>query len=536
MSPRRKRQNAKTAFLVLAMTGGCAALSCHPEIGRAAAFKPIGGGISPAQMAAIQKDIQAQEDAQAASPKQSGLHRPHPAMMAATRQDIAPSPAAPPKADAKAGHPESGGKGVARAALDALPPNASGNPADPVMTQLHDADGQPYYYDKNHEFHPGTVPPPDTGNGGGIGGGAMAGGATLGDGGQTSVSYQNGNGGQIGNAAPVDDGDDADDDVDQQAQPANGQARGDTLDPTSGMISPQPNGQQAQPQRRRHVQRNAMGEPMQRYYGDNSHEDVTAEMTEALNEMLPNPNQVLAVRRRRADVAMANVAPLQSLHPVIRNLNMTLAAGEMPPVLHLSGGVGTSLTFSDITGKPWYVQRVETDSSEFAVAQSKGDGQGQETATKSNIVTIHPLKQFSQGRNLTVFLDHMPLPVIFQIESGYNKNVDYRVDVSLRHRGPLSRDAVIETDTMTPKDSVFQKFVDGTPPDEAKKLKTSNPNIEAWRIGRKMYVRSTVPVVGMGRHSSSGSNILGVRVYELGFTSEITISDNGQLRAVRIGD
>lgn len=464
-------------------------------------FTPVGGGISPSDMASIRHDLDQQVAAQSAQDSaataSSGLTKPKPA---------------PSTAAAK---PAKGIEANVKAALRVPEPlpDASGDHSKPVMTQLYDEKKRPYYYDRQHEFHPGTVPV-ESASSASLTADPFAknDSITFADAGHSSGSINTSSG------APADDGyyDDGPDVNGTQSQ-MNGQ---------NGQGGQ--NGQNGQRQHR--VPTDSEGHPMVPYYGNDPREDKQAELNEVLNHLLPPDNAIIAMRQKRAAAQRADVTPLQQTTPVIRTINLTLSPGETPPPIHLSYGNGTSITFSDIAGNPWYVRMADSDKMSYSTVYASGDSD-----TKSNIVTLTPKKEFSQGRNLTVFLDHLPVPVIFQLDTGISPKVDYRVDVSIRHRGPLTKEATVETGIAPPQDKVLQSFVDGLTPDHAVKLKTSNQNVEAWRIGKTMYVRSPMPLRGPRYTKRSQSNIDGVIVYEVQYTPDIMMSDNGELIPVRVG-
>lgn len=368
----------------------------------------------------------------------------------------------------------------APAPANALNPTAGATNGDaPVNTQLKTADGKPYYYDENHEFHPGDAPPPPKV--------APSGGDGLGHG---------------------------------QIQMAD--ATHDTPTINDGITNGGGNASDKIPV-------GSNGQPLTVY--NEGQEDKNAELNEALKHMMPEPLDIMAVRSKQRMVHSADAAPLQNYKPTIRSINLSLAPGHEPPMIHLAYGVTTSITFSDVTGAPWYISRAITDASSYSATSSSG-----EESEKTNIVTISPLKDFTQGRNLTVFLEHSAVPVIFQLETGSDPSVDYRVDTSISQRGPNAREDYVESALPATDDAMMVKFVDGTPPKGARRIKSDNPAVEAWRYQKMMFVRSEMPMMSPQPLKYSAGHISGIQVYGLRPTPDIVVSNHGELVTVRLGE
>mgnify|MGYP001223808995 CR=1 FL=1 len=274
------------------------------------------------------------------------------------------------------------------------------------------------------------------------------------------------------------------------------------------------------------------GRPMQPMGGDN--EDEKAEAEEVMRNLLPPPDLIRTGKKQQAIIQRTDADPAESAYkPVVRTISLSLKPGEEPPIIHLHYGVQTSLTFSSQRGTPWYVRKALTDKSAYV---SEGDA-GSDDTTKTNIVTLSPTKHFSNGRNLTVYLEHCAIPLIFQLETGYSDNVDYRVDVSLLKSQPGDKpDYTAEQGVAPMEDSDLQPFVNGGPPKGAKALKTSDPSVEVWRLGQKMYVRSEMPVMSPRPLSATHGTLSGVNVYKFKMTPNVIISVDGELKSVMIGN
>lgn len=261
-------------------------------------------------------------------------------------------------------------------------------------------------------------------------------------------------------------------------------------------------------------------------------EDSAAEAREVLRNIMPPENLIREAKRQQAQVQRTDADPAEAPYtPLVRTISVSLKPGELPPVIHLHYGVMTSITFSSIRGTPWYVKSAFTDKSAYT-----NQGEGGESNTKTNIVTLSPLKHFSQGRNLTVYLEHCAIPVIFQLETGYSDKVDYRVDVSLQKAQPTDKPDLVSQGVAPMQDEDIQKFVNGVPPSGAKKLKSSNSALEAWRYGNRMFVRSEIPVMSPAGIDYTQGALSGVHVYKFKMTPNLIVSNDGELASVMIGN
>lgn len=264
---------------------------------------------------------------------------------------------------------------------------------------------------------------------------------------------------------------------------------------------------------------------------DRSKENEGAELNEALRNLMPPTSFIHEARKRRAAIEREDASPVDATQkPLTRTLNVTLRPGEMPPVIHLAYGAVTTLTFSDVTGAPWYVSNIVTDTNSYATTRGAGSDD-----VKSNIVTIVPKTRYSAGRNASIMLEHAAVPVIIQLDTGMDSStVDYRVDLSVMQRGPNAKEDFVETGMAPAQDADLQSFVDGIPPKGAKAMKVSNPSVEAWQFKGMLYVRTSDRLLSPIWMRRSNSNISGDSVYVLRMTPDIMISSDGEPSSVMI--
>ena len=221
--------------------------------------------------------------------------------------------------------------------------------------------------------------------------------------------------------------------------------------------------------------------------------------------------------------------------PIVRSVPVDLSPAAQPPVLRLSMGMLTSIVFSDLSGNPWEIEKVTFNKDLFADDKPEG-GQGQgekgaESSTNTNMLSIEPLTATAYG-NVTVRLKGLSTPVIFILATGQNE-VDMRIDARLAGRSPTMNNAALRanmnaTGVMSSIDSQTLLFLDGTPPVEAERLRTSDNSVEAWNYNGQYIVRSNNTVL-YPSYKSTARSTGGTSIYVYPDpVNQVTISRNGQ--------
>lgn len=252
-------------------------------------------------------------------------------------------------------------------------------------------------------------------------------------------------------------------------------------------------------------------------------------MAQALSELTTDRKTIRRIKDAQFEQDEEVNAPYgPAARPVTRSLAVTLRPGEQPPVLHLRYGSVTAITFADLTGQPWNVTGVDGDTESYGLTKI-------DQKTKSNVITVFPKVHASRGRNLVVSLENGSMPVIFDLNTGGEPTVDYRVDVTVRQKGPNAKSDYVVDSINPTDDSIMQQFINDTPPDKAKMLKTSNSAVEAWRYESMMYLRTPLEVLSPGPLRRSVGNISGVHVYAMVDAPTVILSQDGRTTTVSIG-
>lgn len=249
----------------------------------------------------------------------------------------------------------------------------------------------------------------------------------------------------------------------------------------------------------------------------------------ALRSLLPlSPDQIQQFKGTLDDTRQAvakTVGPPPK--PVSRSITLTLKPGERSPNVRLFAGNATTLTFYDDTGAAWPVQSVTVGNPNAYQAGTAGE-QG-----KSNMVVVSPLTHHANANNLVVTLVDHPVPIIMTLETGAQE-VDYRLDIGIKGKGPMSVPEIISHTTLpATNDSTFQKFLDDSIPDGARKMKTSNRDVDAWTYNDLVYVRSHLKLLSPA-YIGSVRNVSGTSVYQLVDAPVLLFSQDGRMISVSV--
>lgn len=254
-----------------------------------------------------------------------------------------------------------------------------------------------------------------------------------------------------------------------------------------------------------------------------------------LNATLPlNPTQVREVNRAQDAVKKARNARVgPAPKPVSVTARVTLAAGAAPAIVRLDSDTVTTLVFNDVTGAPWRVLEVRAGGKELLDIPKRE----QLSATPTNMFTITPLDEHI-STNLVVFLEGAPAPVTMLVATG-QKEVDFRVDVSVQARGPAAVMPAISRGLAESVSPELTTMVSGLTPANAKPLKVESSDVAdvaAWVLGAKMYVRSRATVLAppVPKDGKVATGADGTKVYELPHAPEVLLMQGGSVGRLRL--
>lgn len=243
-----------------------------------------------------------------------------------------------------------------------------------------------------------------------------------------------------------------------------------------------------------------------------------------MDEVLPlSPDQIHKLHKyyditQQAKAGTPNPPP----NPMFTSIVVNLEPGSQPPVIRLSAGFVTSILFVDSTGAAWPV-----------TAYSVGDPQtfNIQWDQKGNALFIQSMKQYSHG-NLAVRLWGLDTPVMLTLVSG-QKNVDFRVDLQVRGRGPDAKPITIDGPPTAKVNPLMINILDGIPPRDSIKLGVSGGEGEAWLADSRIYFRTKLTILSPA-WTAKVASADGTHVYELMLTPSILASHNGKTIDIKL--
>ena len=254
-----------------------------------------------------------------------------------------------------------------------------------------------------------------------------------------------------------------------------------------------------------------------------------------LNSQLPlNPRQVVDVNRAQDAVKRARnerIGPAPK--PVSVTARVTLAAGAEPAIVRLDSDTVTTLVFNDVTGAPWRVTEVRAGGKDLLDIPKRESL----ASVPTNMFTVTPMDDHI-STNLVVFLEGAPAPVTMLVATN-QKEVDYRVDVSVQARGPAAVMPAISRGLAESVSPELTSMVSGLTPANAKPLKVISSDVadvSAWVIGDRMYVRSRATVLAppVPKDGKVATGADGTKVYELPHAPEVLLMQGGSVGRLKL--
>lgn len=275
-----------------------------------------------------------------------------------------------------------------------------------------------------------------------------------------------------------------------------------------------PGGTAAQSQQAQQVQPRAPS-PAQLYVDDN----MPADLADSIKVYKKRFNDA-----QREAARFVGDAP----KPVARTVTLNQAPGEKSPTARLASGVPTNIVFTDVTGAPWPI--------EFATPGDQSVVDVMVPVEGSATLQVRPKTPYMGGPfgAVSVNLKGNPVPVTLILGSA-QAEVDTRVDIRVARRGPNAQAPVIDRPGFTVVDDALMSILDGVPPTDARLIRTSSADVQAWSYKGKLYVRTRLAIVSPA-YSETASSVDGMRVYITPNVPFVTVSADGSLQNVRIGD
>ena len=231
------------------------------------------------------------------------------------------------------------------------------------------------------------------------------------------------------------------------------------------------------------------------------------------------------LERQRA--GQQNVTGMAPAKPVTSVEMLDLSPGSPPPVIRVTLGQGTVLSFSDSAGRPWPI----ADNLNF-----------NQRAYEAKLIGPHLYSVTLKTRepaNLTIVLKDLARPIVITAlpatnETDYLK--EYTVPRFVDGVPPASVAASSREGALSFNAPELINFLYRTPPKSARALTTSGlPGVMAWQIaGNKIIVRTAGQVV-IPAFSRRHSGTDGVTVFELPLSPVVSITEGGALHRISLG-
>ena len=252
-----------------------------------------------------------------------------------------------------------------------------------------------------------------------------------------------------------------------------------------------------------------------------------------LNNQLPlSPEQIQSLHKSEDDIKRAHAKSARTMpDPISRSIQQSLSPGKNPNIIRMASNFPTTLVFTDSSGAPWPVQKIIVGNKDGIDVPELDGSSGAALKTPTNIITLI-LKDEYASNSVTFLLEGAKAPIFMMLATA-QPFVDVRVDVSVSARGPNAVAPKIDGGTQPgiSLPSAFSAFLDGTPPDGSQRLKSDNPEVEAWIYEDKMMLRTRLEVLSpyVFRKASSSD---GTSVFEVAQASVVLCLRNGRTMSI----
>ena len=233
--------------------------------------------------------------------------------------------------------------------------------------------------------------------------------------------------------------------------------------------------------------------------------------------------EIRELRLRLTDNERSVNAPMVSVVPRISSLTLNLSPGASIPLVRTAMNNQSVVALTDISGAPWPQSDPPINASpkSFDVKYNR------------NMLTITPLRPWAAG-TISVYLKGLDVPVMINVTSGEtdtrtaSQEIDSRLDLRVPRQGPGTSTSGAPVDKIALHSTTLQAFLDGTPPEDARRLKFqgSVPDTVIWQQGDDLMVRSRAMLRDEFEQTLSSAD--GTHLWKLPVTPLLTFSVNGK--------
>jgi len=236
---------------------------------------------------------------------------------------------------------------------------------------------------------------------------------------------------------------------------------------------------------------------------------------EQLKELLELQKQYNEVSKREK--------PPKALNEIIE---LSTLPGADIPIIYVTTGHATSLTFIDSTGSVWPIKQVGGgNDTDFSVASVENGFNN----------SIEVTTEYDKGTtNANMYMEGLSGSITLKIVASLNKYHSNPI-VQLDKRGPNAKTLQAYTTPEVANDYEMKKVILGLAPDETyRKVLSSDPSVEAWAKDGFVYVRTSYELQSpLPRGIQHGPN--GIAAYKLAYLPALIFTDsNGVIKTVEL--
>lgn len=221
-------------------------------------------------------------------------------------------------------------------------------------------------------------------------------------------------------------------------------------------------------------------------------------------------------------VAAAKLPMPTASAPMVR---VSLAPGQIPPVLYTASNYVTAITFTDNTGAPWPISNHVIGNVLFFSAVVPA-------ANNENVILITPLHQ-GVSSNIAVTLKGLAQPIIIPVKASL-KTVDYRESIMVDADGPNAKKPIfVQGPSAEVAGPILTSVLDGIAPSGGKMVvATGLPHLMAYELGNTLYIRAKANLVAPSWTASLSND--GYTAWKLPFSSPLTFMAGGSPVSVNV--
>lgn len=242
------------------------------------------------------------------------------------------------------------------------------------------------------------------------------------------------------------------------------------------------------------------------------------------------PEQIEKARKRRNALEQAAQLPIPA-RGVTRSQVVSLEPGAKNGIIRCYPQYVSTIRILDTRGNPWPIMaHMIGNSQQFQI--EKPNMEPYDTLMVSPLVN-------TGSTNLTLMLDNNdgedpvpPLSLQLIVSPNYRENYDTVASIRVNRRGPRAANPIMDGDAgKFNTDEIMLAFLDGTPPQEALRLKTTSKSVDAWTYDDMLYVRSKKKIIwpAWNKQITSGEKNDVTFAYELPMVPSVMFSGNTQV-------